>query len=99
MLKITSAEVEEALRNVLGSFGLDHVDLKEGYDHDGDAAVFVTAVLKPDTRPIPGDISASANVAVAKVLEQAGDDRYSYLYLRRPNDERPEDDEATLSPP
>jgi hypothetical protein len=98
MLKITSAEIEEALRNVLGSFGLDHVELKEGYDHDGDAAVFVTAMLKPDKRLIPGDISASASVAVAEVLEQAGDDRFSYLYLKHPDDERPVDDEAATSP-
>jgi hypothetical protein len=99
MLKVTSGDVEEALRKVLGSFKLDHVELKEGFDHDGDAAVFVTALLKPDARLIPGDVSASASVAVAKVLELAGDDRLSYLYLRRPDDERPEDADATLSPP
>jgi hypothetical protein len=98
MLKVTSQEFEEALRKALGSFGIDHVELREGFDHDGDAAVFVTAVLKPNTRSIPGEVSASANVAVSQVLRRVGDERLSYLYLRRPDDERPADGEATLSP-
>jgi hypothetical protein len=98
MLKITSQELEKALRKVLGSFGLDHVELREGFDHDGEPAVFVTAVLKPNTGLMPGEVSASASVAVADVLNRAGDDRLSYLYLRRPDDERPADEEAALSP-
>jgi hypothetical protein len=98
MLKITSTEVEDALRGVLGSVGVDHVELKEGFDHDGDAAVFVTAVLKPGAPLLPGDVSASAGVAVARILERAGDDRFSYLYLRRPDDVRPADEDATTSP-
>jgi hypothetical protein len=98
MLKVALNDVEEALRKALGSFGLDQVELKEGFDHDGEAAVFVTALLKPDARLMPGEVSASANVAVARVLERAGDERLSYLYLRRANDERPVDEETTLSP-
>jgi hypothetical protein len=98
MLKVTSSDVEDALRKALGSFGLDHVEIEEGFDHDGEAAVFVTAVLKPDTRLMPGELSASASVAVAQLLERSGDERLSYLYLRRPNDERAADEEATMSP-
>jgi len=98
MLKVASTEVEEALRHALGSFGLDHVELSEGFDHDGDAAVFVTAVLKPGAPLMPGDISASASVAVAQVLQRAGDARLSYLYLQRPDDERAADEDATISP-
>jgi hypothetical protein len=99
MTKVASNDVEEALRKVLGSFGLDHVELTPGVDHDGEAALFVTAVLKPDTRLIPGEVSASANVAIAQVMENAGDERLSYLYIRRPDDERPVDEKSTVSPP
>jgi hypothetical protein len=98
MLKVTATEIEQVLKQVLGSFALDHVELKEGFDHDGDAAVFVTAVLKSGTPLMPGDVSASASVAVAQLLKRAGDERLSYLYLHRPDDERPADDEATISP-
>jgi len=98
MLKVTSQELEKALRKALGSFALDHVELREGFDHDGEPAVFVTAVLKPNARLMPGEISTSASVAVADVLKRSGDEWLSYLYLRRPDDERPTDEEATLSP-
>ncbi len=98
MPKVTSNDVEDALRKALGSFDLDHVELAEGVDHDGDAAVFVTAVLRPDDRLMPGDVSAPANVALAQVLERAGDERLSYLYLKRPDDERPADEEPTIAP-
>lgn len=99
MTNVTSHDVEEALRKVLGSFGLDHVELTAGFDHDGEAAVFVTAVLKPDTRLIPGEVSASANVAVAQAMENAGDDRLSYLYIRRPDDQRPSDEKSKTASP
>ena len=99
MSKVAAKEVEAALRNTLGSFGLDHVKLDEGFDHDGEAAVFVTAVLMPHVSPIPGEVSASANVAVAQVLKRAGDERLSYLYIRRPDDERPADENSTVSSP
>lgn len=97
MLKVTSREFEEALRKALGSFGLDHVELREGFDHDGDAAVFVTAFLQPHAPPMPGEISGSANVAVSQALRNAGDERLSYLCIRRPDDERPAEEEVAAS--
>ena len=81
--------IENALRRAFGSHGLDHVELKAGFDHDGDPAVFVTAVLPLQAPPIPGDISGAANVVVAQVLHNAGDDRLSYLHIHRPDDELP----------
>jgi hypothetical protein len=81
--------IEKALRKQFGSFGLDHVELKDGFDHDGDPAVFITAVLPLQAPPVPGDISGAANVAVARVLHDAGDERLSYLHIHRPDDERP----------
>jgi hypothetical protein len=96
MPKITRVDVEQAVKQALGSFGLDHVELVEGVDHDGEAAVFVTAILTPDARLMPGEISASANVALARALENVSDSRLSYLYIRRPDDERPLDEEESV---
>jgi 3-dehydroquinate synthase class II len=98
MLKVASNEVEKTLRRALGSFGLDHVKIEEGFDHDGEAAVFITAFLPPHAPPMPGEVSGSANVAIAELLKDAGDERLSYLYIRRPDDERPADEEAAVSP-
>ncbi len=94
MPNVSSNEIEEALRKALGSYGLDHVELDSGLDHDGQPAVFVTAILPQRTPPLPGAVSASANVALAQVLEKAGDERLSYLYIRRPDDQRPEDEKS-----
>jgi len=99
MLKITSNDVEQALRKALGSFALDHVELTEGFDHDGEAAVFVTAFLQPHAPPMPGEISGSANVAITRLMRNAGDERLSYLYILRPDDERPADEKMTASSP
>jgi 3-dehydroquinate synthase class II len=101
MPEVSSSEIEEALRSALGSYGLDHVELESGLDHDGEAALFVTAVLPQHAGPVPmpGDISASANVALAQAMRRVGDERLSYLYIRRPDDERPEEEESRASSP
>ena len=98
MPQVAAKDVEKALRKALGSFGLERVEVSAGYDHDGEAAVFVTALLPLHTPPLPGDVSGSASVAVAQALENAGDERLSYVYLRRPDDERPLDEKAAVSP-
>ncbi len=97
MAQVSAKEVEKALKKALGSFGLDRVEVVAGYDHDGEAALFVTAVLPPRTPPLPGDVSGSASVAVAQALENAGDERLSYLYLQRPDDERPLDERSAVA--
>jgi hypothetical protein len=89
--------IENALRREFGSYGLDHLELKAGFDHDGDPSVFVTAVLPLQAPPMPGDISGAANVAVARVLHNAGDERLSYLYIHRPDDERPLEEPRGMS--
>ena len=96
MSQVALNDIEKVLRRELGSFGLDHVELKAGRDHDGDAAVFVTAVLPPKSPPIPGDVSGAASVAIAQLMESTGDERLSYLYIMRPDDERPVEERANM---
>jgi phenylalanyl-tRNA synthetase alpha chain len=93
------ASIEAALKKTLGAYKFERVEIREDVDHDGEAAVFITAVLQPATPPIPGNVSASANVAIAEAMKNAGDERFSYLYIRRPDDERPVDEKSTVSPP
>jgi len=98
MPKVSSSDIEKALRKVLGSYGLDRVEVESGLDHDGEPAVFVTAFLPRRTPLMPGDVSASANVAIAQVMRWVGDERLSYLYIRRPDDDRPEDEKSRAFP-
>lgn len=97
-LKDIEKDIETALRKELVSIGLDHVELRAGIDHDGDAAVFVTAILPSQAPAVPGGIGAAANVAIARVLDHVGDERLSYLYLRRPDDERAIDEATDMTP-
>jgi phenylalanyl-tRNA synthetase alpha chain len=99
MIGPLKASIEAALKKTLGVYKFERVEIREDVDHDGEAAVFVTAVLQPATPPIPGNVSASANVAIAQAMKNAGDERFSYLYIRRPDDERSVDEKSTVSPP
>lgn len=92
MLSDIKSDIERAIRKAFGSFELDYVEVHGGKDHDDDAAVFVTAVLKPNAPLMPGEISSGASVAVAQVIHSAGDERRSYLDIKRPDDEFPEDE-------
>jgi hypothetical protein len=99
MPQVALKDIEQALRQEFGSFGLDRVELVAGRDHDGDAALFVTAVLPLKSPLMPGEMSGAASVAIAKLMEGAGDDRLSYLSIRRPDDERPLEEAADLASP
>lgn len=96
MPQIALNDIEKVLRKEFGSFGLDHVEMESGRDHDGDAALFVTAVLPLKAPPMPGDISSAASVAIANLMGSVGDERLSYLYIKRPDDERPLEEHADM---
>lgn len=82
--------IENAVRSKLGPYGLDRVETKAGFDHDGDPALFIYAVLVPNSDVVPGEVSAAANVALNEALG-SDDRRFAYLYIQHPDDERPED--------
>src|SRR5436305_13269754 len=96
MPRAAKKDVEEVLRKEFASLGLDDVKLEAGRDQDRDAAVFVTAVLPPKSPRMPGEISGAASVAIAHLMERAGDERLSYLYIQRPDDEWPIDERADM---
>jgi hypothetical protein len=82
--------IDTVLREKLGAYGLDHVEVNVGEDHTGDPALFVLAVLAPNSPLIPGEVSVAANVAVHDAVLKHGEQRFPYLFIRHPDDERPE---------
>lgn len=96
MGNIPSEVIEGAVRSKLEPHGLERVVSRAGFDHDGDPALFVYAILAPNSPLVPGEVSAAANVALNDALSGIGDQPFAYLYIRRPDDERPED--APYSP-
>jgi hypothetical protein len=91
MTDIPREAIEKAVKSKLASHGLDRIETKAGFDHDGDPALFVYAVLAPNSPLVPGEVSAAANVALNDALGRIGDQPFAYLYIQHPDDERPED--------
>ena len=82
--------IDEVLRKTLGPHGLDHVNVVAGEDHDGDPALFIDAVLKPNTPLIGADIYSAAHRVLSNSLLKYGERRFPYLSLRHPDEERAE---------
>src|SRR4051794_6308020 len=82
---------DQALRDTLGRFGFERSQVSSDPDHDGEPALFVIAVFKPGSGPIPGKASNDALGALSDALLARGEGRFPYLSHHYPDDERPED--------
>jgi hypothetical protein len=83
--------VEQALRDALGAKVLDRVEVAEGIDHDGEAALFVTVHYRPGLDPID---PTKAQGLVRDRLLAAGEKRFPYMNYDYPDDPLAEDDKA-----
>ncbi len=90
MTEVLTNVVDDVLRKTLGAYGYDHADVKPGEDHDGEPALFIDAVLKPNSKLVEAEIYSEAHRALSDVLLKNGERRFPYLYLRHPDDERAE---------
>ena len=88
----------DVLAGILGEAGFDHVDVRLGSDHDGDASFFVTAHFRPSSGVTDGALSMKAHTALWTRFLAAGEERFPYLDFRYPDDEVlvGEDDSRTI---
>ena len=86
---------EIALRDAIGDIGLDQVLVESGFDHDGEPALFVDAILAPNTPPLSGATANSALWSLRSALTRRGDLRFPYLKFKHPDDEYPNDNFTT----
>jgi len=82
--------VDEIVRAKLTPYGLDHVDIREDVDHDNEPALFIDAVLKPNSQLIEADIYNGAHRALRDALVKFGEHRFPYFFIRHPDEERAE---------
>jgi hypothetical protein len=90
MAEIPSSIIDDILQSKLSAHGLDYVEAKAGVDHDGEPALFIDAVLKPNSQLVGGKIYAEVLGALSDALLKHGERRFPYLFLRHPDEERAE---------
>ncbi|MGA3307717.1 MAG: hypothetical protein ABSD08_03750 [Xanthobacteraceae bacterium] len=86
MTEVPKDLIDAVLRETLGPYGFDHSDVRADYDHDGEEALFIDAILKPNS-DVEGKIYSAALGALSNALLERRDRRFPYLMLRHPDDE------------
>lgn len=81
------AVAETVLKDQLSKEGFDHAEVRSGEDHDGEAALFVTAVMQAGRDIIPGDTFSRAYEALDDRLRAKGEQRFPYFDLKWIGDE------------
>lgn len=87
------AVADRVLRAELGRFGYERTEVRSGFDHSDEPAVYVYAVLGMDAPPLEGDAFIKAHSALNRALLDAGEERFPYLRTKRLGDEPPEDED------
>jgi hypothetical protein len=81
--------IEHALRDALGAKVLDRVEVTEGIDHDGEAALFVTVHYRSGTDTVDQTAALSS---VRDRLRTAGENRFPYMNHVYPDDPLTDDE-------
>ena len=92
--RLTDDEVRAVAEKILGrewaTFGFERAEVTSGEDHDGNASIFITALLKAQVPVIAGRAFAHAHHVLDEELRATGEDRFPYLWVSREDDEIPE---------
>lgn len=87
----TQAIAEKVLRQKFGPFGFAEVAVHAGLNHDGEQAFFVDAIFQRNAPSLATRASTEALNALRAALLERNEQRFPYLSLCYPDDERPED--------
>lgn len=88
-----TAIANEVLTPILGGSGYAGVEVRPGFDHEGDPSLFVRARFKLGSGVTCGKESNAAHAALRMTLLGKGDDRFPYLTIDHPDDEVLGDDD------
>lgn len=82
---------DRVLRAELGKFGYQRTEVRSGFDHSDDPAVYVDAVLGVGAPPFEATTLFEAHAALSRALLAEGEERFPYLRTRRLGDDLPDD--------
>ncbi len=72
--------IEELLKERLGRFGLERVEVRTGLDHADEPALFVDAWYRLSEEPVDPEALAEAHRALVDLLVERDDERFPYVH-------------------
>ncbi len=87
--------INEVLRDTLGPSGFARADIRNGVDHDGDQALFITAHFRPEADIAISRPSLKALGDLRVRLLERDEERFPYLDFAFPGDELLAGDDPT----
>jgi hypothetical protein len=90
---------DRVLRKELGKFGYQRTEVRTGFDHSDEPAVYVDAVLGVGAPPLEPTTFFDTHAALGRALLAEGEQRFPYFRTRRLGDELPEDEPPREAPP
>jgi hypothetical protein len=72
-------EIEALLEERLGRFGLERVEVRAGFDHAGEPAIFVDAWYRLSPEPVDVVAQLDAELALLDLLVERAEDRPAHV--------------------
>jgi hypothetical protein len=72
-------EIRQLVRAKLGKLRIRDVEIRPGYDYDGDQVIYVDVYYELSDQAIDPEVTLEALVALKNGLSRAGEDRFPYL--------------------
>jgi hypothetical protein len=77
--KKLKSEIERLLSEYLADYGYDRVEIRSGFDHDGDPVIYVDAYYNLSDQPIDPGVTLETLVALRDKLWRSGEERFPHL--------------------
>ena len=73
------ALIERTVRDKMGSFGLNSVNVRAGEDHDGDPVIFVEAIYGLSETPVDLEVTSALATTLRSRLWEHGEVRFPHI--------------------
>lgn len=75
-------QIKAIMRENMGPFGLNKVEVRPGEDHDGDPVIFIDATYDLSETPIDTEVTCTLNSKMSRLLLDAGEQRFPHIRNR-----------------
>jgi hypothetical protein len=72
-------EIARLLQEYLADYGCRHVEIRSGFDHDGDPVLYIDVYYDFSEKPIDPEVTLDSLVALRDKLWRKGESRFPHL--------------------